>query len=544
MTLIPALTESEKTSKAINSSKGEFLVIEKLKTIASERNWIVYRSLRLENHPTKIEGEIDIVIFTIFHGIILLEVKGSKLRVRDGSWSTFNRGKNSWENLIESPFEQMNSGYWAFKKETKELFQLHRINPLISWGCIFPESEGIDGGMSYPSWRYCSGAKTHDLENFIQVLAKKERNKLSNLERKQQTTLDFKLNWKILNMLAPIEGGNEEVKMELSESLISLEKETSYIRTLINAFASNQLILAEGAAGTGKTRSAIFECRRLNGLGLSFQLICLSTLLASNISKNLKKEIEINRNNKIRTIHKGIELQDDTDALIIDEAQDILHLIEIRDLILKYAENGRNIRIFADFDFQNLNGDRTETIEWLKTNNLDFATYRLNNNCRNTIDIAKRIQGIAKLDSGKFSVGSTNGLPMRFELNANNENVFDKVNSCIQDWTSQNYPENSITVLNYDRQYSIENESELIQSLNLEKYNSEIESYDQTGYCSIMEFKGMESPCVIILVNVLDENWETYMYTGISRAQLMCYIVFYENLNMTHFQELIRRCKI
>ena len=195
MTLIPGLTEDEKLSKAINNSKGEFLVVEKLKTIANERNWIIYRSLRLENHPTKIEGEIDIVIFTIFHGIILLEVKGSKLKVRDGIWSIFNRGKNFWESLKESPFEQMNSGYWAFINETKELFNLNRINPLISWGCIFPESEGIDGGISYPSWRYCSGSNLHNIESFIQVLAKKQRNKLSKLDRKKQSTLDIKLNY-------------------------------------------------------------------------------------------------------------------------------------------------------------------------------------------------------------------------------------------------------------------------------------------------------------------------------------------------------------
>ena len=117
--IIPTLTSEERKNKKINNSHGEYLVVSKLESISDERDWIVLRSLRLENHPSKIEGEIDIVIFTLNQGIVLLEVKGSKLKVNDGVWSIFNRGKNSWEKS-QDPFNQMKDGSFAFRNESKK----------------------------------------------------------------------------------------------------------------------------------------------------------------------------------------------------------------------------------------------------------------------------------------------------------------------------------------------------------------------------------------------------------------------------------------
>lgn len=543
--LIHPLTEGENHSRTVNNSSAEFLLLKKLENISKKRGWIIYRSLRLENHATKIEGEIDIVIFTQTLGIILLEVKGSNLQVQDGQWSTFNRGARKWVD-IQNPFDQMRDGYFAFKNETKELFRLFNIKPMISWGCVFPECDHIKGTISYPSWRFCDAVELDDLEIFLAQLVKKERNKLSNLQRRNtHPTLEPKISYSILEKLAPTREKGNLVSPEYNETLIALEKETEMVHNLMNAFSFNNFIFAEGAAGTGKTRAAIYECDRLSRSGKTFLFLCRSEFLAEHLKKWLAAELMKGRSQVLW----GTGLPEDInpsnyDALLIDEAQDLVHLENIRELILNFSQRDALIRLFGDFDFQNLYRSKVDIISWFKGNRLHPSFSRLSTNCRNTMQIGTKIRRLAAFDDSIFSLSAIQGESLQIHCNIHDEELPAVVQQCITEWTNKDYPASAITLLTYKGAYPLVNEQEFFKKVDVCSYeNKDLEeNSDMVSHTSAMNFKGLESPCIILLVNIVDEDWEKILYTAISRARLKCYLIFSDKIPPIDLQKIL--CKI
>lgn len=544
--VIPPFTEAENKSRSLNNSAAEFMVLKKLENIGKERGWIVRRSLRLENHPSKIEGEIDVVIFTQTQGIILLEIKGSILKINDGEWSTFNRGKQSWE-IIESPFEQMKSGYFAFKSETKTLFRLFSINPLISWACIFPECENIKGTVSYPSWRFCDATQFNELEIFLNQLVRKEKSKLSNLERKNShTNLEPKISYNLLERLTPTKVDGNLVAAEFNETLMDLERETKLVHELMKAFSSNRFMFAEGAAGTGKTRAAIYECQRLTKMNKTFLFLCKSPFLADNIRMWLEDEL----NTTSSLVLCGTSISQDInlnfyDALLIDEAQDLVHLQEIRRIILYFEKQQKLIRLFGDFEFQNLFQSREMIFTWFKENDIQPTFNRLSINCRNTMQIGTKIKRIAEFDDSILSLSSIQGENLEIYPNIEEKNLVKTIEGCISSWTQKFYPAAAITVLlSQDFSPEEKNNIEFLNSINAchhQKKDQE-NNVGKVNYSTVMDFKGLESPCVIIVMNHFDENWPTILYTAISRARLKVYLIFTEKIGIDNLQKIL--CKI
>lgn len=542
--ILPPLTQQELNTRSINRSAAEFMVIEKLESIAKDRNWIILKSFRLENHHSKREGEIDIVIFTPTQGIILLEVKGSQLRVEDGSWSVLNRGAKKWEK-IQDPFQQIHDATYAFIDETKYLFKLFQVRPLISWGCIFPETNEIRGTVSYPSWRFCNADRFEDLEPFIDKLVKKEKGKLYKLKKSAQTRLDLKLIRNIIEKLIPLSETGNFIVPEYNEALNRLDKETELVRQLMNAFSYNRFIFAEGAAGTGKTRAAIFECQRLSRESKSFIFLCRSELLAEHLQRWLEKELS-NGSSKILwgTNHIGNLNIQEHDALVIDEAQDLVHLETIKNIILEFDRTEKLIRIFGDFDFQNIYGSKAELFEWFARNGLEPSKSRLSLNCRNTIQIGENIRNLADFDDSVFSLGSTQGEDVMIRNNVPCEQLASEVISCIKDWTEKNYPASGITVLGYNEETPISNENEFLEQINAIHYRDRWSTEDSSkvNFSYIMNFKGLESPCIILVVNDIDENWQKRFYTAVSRARLKVYIIFSSSVTNEKLQDIL--CKM
>lgn len=529
--IIPALTPEELNARSINGSASEFLTIKKIEDFANERNWIIIRSFKLEHHPNKIEGEIDLVIFTNTHGIILIEVKGSQLKCIDRTWSVYNRGKASWA-VIQDPFEQMRDAYYAFNDA---LFPITRrfnnVKPLVSWCCVFPESDGIRGTAEYPAWRFCTAERFNDIELFFDQLVKKEKGKKN--KRDHSTNLNPKFNGKIIENLVPmIENGNY-IRKEYNDTLIELEKESELVHRLMDAFSSNDVIFAEGAAGTGKTRAAIFECKRLAQEGSSFLFWCRSELLAMNVELWLNYYLD---NGSSKVFH-GEELPSDIDlfqfdVLLIDEAQDLVHLEVARNIILHFHENKKKIRLFGDFALQNLYASKEDLLSWFEINNIQLTKSRLSTNCRNTKQIGANIRKLAGFDDSVFSLSSTQGENLTYRLDVPESNILDEVRKCMADWKSKDQPLSGITILTYMDENSA-NYQEISTKLGALPHRDSFVLTDRNSptIANIMEFKGLESPCIILIVTHMDKDWKKIFYTAISRAILKCYIIFSDKIN-------------
>ena len=511
--LIPKLTEEEIKNKSVNKSKGEYLVLDKLKSIASRKKLIILRSLRLENNTNehKIEGEIDIVIFTENQGIILLEVKSSELRAIDGKW------RYSIVDLIlgclQDPLEQSKDSYFSFKEETKELFDLTNVNPLVSWGCIFPECSKFDGTISYPSWRFCLADKFDELELFLDKLVKRELNKLSKSKRRAHRSMEISTINNILEQIAPIRLKSKYISSDYNESLLEIDKESEMLNNLVKVGAGNPFVFIEGPAGTGKTKSAIYESKYLSSQLKSFFFLCKSPQLANHISKWLVKDFENTKSKVCSTQDMELsEVDTSYDAIIIDEAQDLVHLNEIKDLIFSYYSHGKYVRIYGDFEFQNFYHAKTEFYQWLEEKNIVSTKNKLNLNLRNTTQIGSKIK-IAQFDDSRFSLNSINGENIRYEVNINSSDLYEKINHWIQEWNQRDYPSDSISVLFYNKEINSDLKSNL--------------SNLGVRVTDVISFKGLESPYVILVVDEL-----------IHSGRQCCMLVFQEQgLSVIFFTE-------
>ena len=461
--------------------------------------------------------------------------------IRNGAWLAYNRAEQAWKD-IQDPFQQMHDGLFAFELETKSLFSIFRVHPLISWGCVFPETNSIRGTISFPSWRFCTADQFEDLELFLDKLVQKEKGKLSKLGRASHGALEMKVIHSILERLIPTSVEGRFVNLDYNAALLGLEKETEMVHELMRAFSSNNFIFAEGAAGTGKTRAAIFECKRLHIASKCFLFLCRSKLL----STHLEKLLEIELTNSCSQIVSGTELPDDLnlskfDALIVDEAQDLAHLNNIRNVILQFCHEAKLVRLFGDFDFQNIYSSKTELFQWFSQNQIMVTKSRLSINCRNTTQIGQVISKLANLNQSLFSIGSTIGEIVTLRPNVRVVELKDTVKAFINDWKGKDFPESAITILGYSPEHPIPEDILDFSALKKAVSQDDIEVEGPEFYYA-MQFKGLEAPCVIFIVNHLDENWETIFYTAISRARLKCYIIFTEEVMNDQLSTVL--CKI
>ena len=541
--LLPGFTDQENSEKKINNSAAEYLVLKYLKELAKERGWLVYRSLRIEDHHTKLEGEIDIVIFTTTHGIILLEVKGSKLRTVNGDWSIYNRGSGIWID-IQDPFEQIKDAYFAFRQNHVSLFKLLQVNPMISWGCVFPECDNISGTLSYPSWRFCLSSDFLKFDVFLDVLVKKSIGKLKNSRRRSHRAMDFRTSLNLLQKMAPIENNGKYISADYNHALLQLENETKILRRLMEGFASSPFVFAYGPAGTGKTRAAIYESKRLAQIGKRVLFICKSNLLTNHVAEWLEFESISECVNVISYHDWQMSGSSQTyDALIIDEAQDLVFLDDIRQLILENHGEQRLLRIFGDFDFQNIYHSKKEFEEWMLKVGLAPINYRLTVNCRNTMQIGKRIKKLANFDDSLFSLSSAQGEDIAVIPNIKPEDVPSKVKDCLSDWIKKDYPVSKATVLTYKKAGVQRFQDALFEAINqLDIFRDfPADKEELPSLSDVMTFKGLESPCIILIVEEFDDDWEIILYTAISRAKLKCYLIFTSGIDNKEIQKLLCR---
>lgn len=542
--LLPEISQLEHKDQIINGSVGEYIVLVKLASISKERGWLIYRSLRLENHPKKIEGEIDVVIFGNNIGIILLEVKGSNLKCIDGVWSIHNRGEKRWLE-INDPFEQIKDASFAFRQETKQIFQLLRINPMISWGCVFPECDELKGTISYPKWKFCCASELSEIEIFIETLVKKEKNKLSNLDRKNIGGLDIKSAYNLIERLAPIHQEGHYINADYNKILIDLEHETEPVKNLMKIFSSNQFLFVEGGAGTGKTRAALYETERLLKDDKNYLIICRSKLLAQFLRNHLN-----NFDRKgLSKIMLSEELTDQDslrtfDALIIDEAQDLVHEELVRNLIDKYYRCNKLLRIFGDFDCQNLFENKRSFLDWMKSLSMTATMSKLTINCRNTIQIGMSIKQIISLDDSVFSLGSTHGEFNNYRYNINKDSLIQEVRACIDNWVENENPISGITILHYKKDSPLINEQQLLNELNAcHHFEKDLEENEyKISFCDVFDFKGLESPCIIFIIDRIDLDWQTIFYIALSRAKIKCHLLFMDSISSTELTTIL--CKI
>ncbi|WDE00735.1 nuclease-related domain-containing DEAD/DEAH box helicase [Thalassomonas actiniarum] len=368
----------------------------------------VFHSLNIPKHEKKQWAEADFVVVSN-RGILILEVKGGRLSVEQGSWYTKDRDDNV-KRLKESPVEQAKSARFALEKMLREKslnIKFDKIN--FGFGVMFPDVKLGDVGIEltkdivfdaidwdrkklrswlmklYKYWVGCTGKAEHLTSEEVAIICSALR---TEFDREKSLLAEVGDSW---------------------QQMISLT-EQQYLA--VDMILANKQVVVEGAAGTGKTLVAIRACKVLDAQKENVLFVCQSPVLASFAGGWLTEtEVQVVNFNSLKLkVSRGEKL--DFSVLIVDEGQDILDVesIDILDSLFAEGLNSGRWYVFMDPNNQSsLYADYdASALEYLEESSFKAPLTR---NCRNTLQIAQHTLMYTGGDIGKFPIRA-DGLPV------------------------------------------------------------------------------------------------------------------------------------
>jgi hypothetical protein len=384
-------------------------------------SWRVVHSVGLAGHREKRWAEIDFVV-VCEHGLFCLEVKGGVVERRAGEW--FSNG----HRLTESPFSQVGGAESALRAH------LRMTHPDLLRGIVMGSAVVVPDAPFEKTMPEADPARIYDSRDVARPIADwvsdlaahyapytspKTRKTLSVAQVSQLVHAicpDFRL---VPSMRAVVDRTDGE--------MVRLSEQQS---RALQGLRGSPRVLVSGGAGTGKTLIASREAVRLAASNLRTTYVCFGKRLAESLRPGLEAA-------GVRVVHahglmgevieragragdlpkhsQGTELFDvhmptlaadclieleehgSVDALVIDEAQDLLKAptLDFLGLLLAGELTDGTWRMFLDPHQNIFGGDEGEVVDRLAVRSIPFA---LDQNCRNARPVAEaaaRISGIA-----------------------------------------------------------------------------------------------------------------------------------------------------
>ena len=503
---------------------AENQVFEKFKTLDDQ--WMVFYSVawQSERFGKEGDGESDFVLVHPSYGIFTVEVKGGSLiEIVDGVWYTNSR--NGRNQLKQSPFAQAVDSKYALRRYLSAKVPGFRENTMLGHFVVFPshEQEG-DLGPDGPREIVCD---KRDLQNIGKTLASITNH--WNLALKLNAT-EFA---DVRQALAPtvqlrrlLKNRVEDINRELFEMT---ESQISAMRLLRH----HRKYIVTGSAGTGKTLLAVARARQLQEDGFKTLLICFNKPLGN----LLRKEVEgsgiiagsfhsicydlAEQTGMLGTAEDTAEWWDTVlpsklpdaafvkniaiDAIVVDEAQDMHpEWWDYLKLLFDNEEDGI-MSVFADSN-QDLYRKG-----WLPP--FETSETPLDQNCRNTIEIANRVN--SAVGNGAPALG-VSGVTPTFKEESTPEKMRKAAISSVSGFINDGQLGTSQIAVLSDRREDVE----VIEN-----------ALDQLGIAGVVvdtihRFKGLESDAaVVILHDSDDDEIRRLAYVGMSRAKVVLHVV-------------------
>lgn len=250
-------------------------------------DWRVYYSCtlsKIEKDKGLVDNEIDFVLYHKKYGLIVLEVKGGRIRFDPvaGRFFSINRFNKSYR--IKNPFQQA----LQWKSRFVRFLRSKDIKCPVGHGIVFPnanESEFPESGEMEPAL-IIGIDSIKDLEKSLIRLAKKTH---------PERFLSFEDVGSSIDQI--LQGANFSTKFHLRDYIDSHERMVKDVEviheTLVLPLAGSSAVAVEGEAGTGKTMLAVMLAQHFRNQGKSVLFLSSSSLLNDILSASLGEGVKV-----------------------------------------------------------------------------------------------------------------------------------------------------------------------------------------------------------------------------------------------------------
>lgn len=507
--------------------------------------------LMRDRHNHDHDGEIDFLIVHKELGLLVLEVKGGRIRVEGetGLWYTKNRFDQEIQ-LDISPFDQARRNLYALKDKLNEAPITRPFFYQLKRGIALPDVNislkdiGLDGDREL----VIDSTDLSDLEIAVRRI-------MGNSQKK-----DILNDYAIKALVDTLYPSLEINHIALSTQVLDTEKHivtlTENQFAILDALQLRPQAAISGCAGSGKTMLAMEKARRLANEGFQVLFTCFNKNLAQWIREKFVQDPYI-VNERIFVTHyhglvnelcrrAGITLPqaiDNADTktknaylndVLPQKLHDALTMLPIRfDAII--ADEGQDFAEMWWVTLLDLLKDRDQGIFYIFFDNnqriysreialpFDKLPYLLNLNCRNTDEIHKEVLPFYQGSPKPMSRGPVGIEPEIVPIKPNGErealrHVFKKL------FLEEKISSNDVVILSpRNARTSLFKEGNRLGNILLtwEPHPGP----NQIQISSIYSFKGLESPIVILIeldkVALPQRNYLLYVATSRPRDHLI-----------------------
>lgn len=567
---------------AADTSQGERRVFELLQNDPDTKDWVVLHSYGISNHRSKRNAEIDMIVLVPGHGVLCLEIKGSKVSRREGIWDY------GYKTSVEGPFRQASTAMHALRDSIARRDSLCR--DILFWsGVIFTSQSFNEQSPEWQSWQFLDGTDLTRWPISKLIIGMLERAHSHSASRSGAA------NWydneasrpspNQVSRLVQLMRGDFEAVASLKDMVVQAEQtikkltEEQYV--VLDALQDNERILVNGLAGTGKTVLALEAARRACHNGASVLLVCFNRLLREWMGSEVEN-IAATSSGSVRVTHihglmreivgQAAPVRPDSrywtkelpeqalfaiwddpnakkyDVLIVDEAQDILtaEYLDVLSELLVGGLAGGNWMIFGDFKNQaiyidNAGRSSDELTKDLVERAPHHAKHNLYVNCRNAERIASTLTLVCSLNPGyKKTIQNFEGArvePRFWKDEAEQQAMLSEV---LRELRSA-FEAKDIIVLS-TRKDEQSCASTLAQAgISLAPLRQTDRGIIEIPYTTIHAFKGLEAQAVVVTdITSLDDEQRALLYVAMSRARIRLVLLMKESCRAAYKTLLIR----
>ncbi|MBN1192725.1 MAG: NERD domain-containing protein [Coriobacteriia bacterium] len=395
----------------------------KLFAEGAPRDWVVLHSLDIAPHgDERRRGEADFVAIVPGRGVAVLEVKTYAERTKDGRW----RYRRDATPETRSPFEQAATTMYSIRHFLRK--KMGGRVPFVCHGVMTPFGDLVRPGsapdqIEWNEWQAIgeSALAEHRIRECVERLIDREA-AAARISPNRSFEAD-----RVVTLLRPrfeFFQSPETRRAQRDSEILFYTREQFDV---LDEFEANGQLLVDGLAGTGKTLLAIEAARRAASVGSSVRVLCYNRHLATWLREQLMPLAPAVQTDTLHgwladvagTRDNGTEPESLADAalavleaepdrhtvdvLVIDEAQDVIHLPYLRCLSsgLRDGLTSGAWLLLGDLSCQDVtlpDKDEREVLEAATGNRVFLRPLR--RNCRNTRTIAAFAEHVARLPEG------------------------------------------------------------------------------------------------------------------------------------------------